>query len=190
MFVDQANDRIIWLTTNIYNKLPLLQPGINYRNYYGEISQDDWINYKNFNLFYDVKNKSLKYFDLPFVSDEEKTFIEVSRYRCQAFAHLNNIFNFHVERYNLPNNSYLESICEHAKEDWIGAYQKIFDITMDNASKLLDFKIIEHNRSIFKLESTRLETMTKLKNATTKLEIKSILDITNIKLMNVEDSVL
>jgi hypothetical protein len=50
--------------------------------------------------------------------------------------------------------------------------------------------ITKHKKSNFKLESARLEMITKLNNAKTIGEIKFILDTTNIKLMNVEDSVL
>jgi hypothetical protein len=190
MLVDQANERIIWLTVNPLATLPVIQPGFNYRNYYGPISKDDYVNYNNFDLFYNVPSKSLRFSKLPFESEQTKNNAIVARYRCQAFGLLNNVFNFHVERYNLSNSRYLESIDNESKDDWVTTYQNIFNCSKDSASKLLDFKISEHKKSNFKLESARLEMITKLNFAKTTDEIKFILDTTNIKLMNVEDSVL
>jgi hypothetical protein len=183
LLVDQATEQVIWIAPGPNSVLPMLDSNLNYRIYFGLISTDLYQEYNRFRLFYDVAARSLTVMDGPPTVDKEK--LVLLRYRCQVFHILNSTFNVFIERMNLPNSKYIESINDITRNSWITVYQETFSCSKEEASKLLDFKITEYQKSTFMIESARFKMISEITKAKSVDELKFIYDTNNIKVFNV-----
>jgi hypothetical protein len=186
MLVDAITDQVVWLSYIPKVIPPIVDPSLNYKNYRGHPEFDVTQEYLKFKLFFDMPNKSLIVKEQPFDTKQEEERIRFLRDKCQVFDVSNGLYIFYGERIDLPNTSYLHSVPESFKNEWISVYEDTYGCSKENAVKLLDFKINEYQRSYFTIESARLQMLEDLKNAKTTDELKFIYDTTNIKMFNVD----
>ena len=186
MLVDSVTEQIVWLSYIPKVIPPIVDPSLNYRSFVGYPSFDVYKEYEKFKLFYVPNTKSLLIKDQPFETKKEAEKIQFLRYKCQIFDILNGLFGFYGERIDLPNTTYLDSVNGPLKDEWISTFEDTYNCSKENASKLLDFKISEYQKSNFIIESARLQMVESLKNAKTIADLKFMYDTTNIKLFNVD----
>jgi hypothetical protein len=186
MLVDSVTEQIVWLSYIPGVITPIIDPSLNYRSFIGHPGFDVYKEYEKFKVFYVPNTKSLLIKDFPFETKQEAERIQFLRYKCQIFDILIGLFKFYGERIDLTSTSYLESANGPLKDEWISVYETTYNCSRDNASKLLDFKIKEYQKSNFIIESAKLQMIESLKNAKTIDDLKFIYDTTNIKLFNVD----
>lgn len=184
LLVDQVTMRVIWIAPYPLSIVPIIDPTLNYRTHLGVIPPALYQEYNQFKLFFDTTSQSLEVIDLPFKNQEEKDQASLLRLKCQIYMLLNSAFNVYSTRMNIENTNYLRSIDDKTRNDWIDVYQETFNCSKESAEKLLDFKISEHKRSIFIIESARFKMVTGIIQSKTMNELKFVFDTTNIKVFN------
>jgi hypothetical protein len=182
ILVDQSTDRVIWIGPYSYI-VPVIDPTLNYR-IVGNITDELYKEYTQFRLFFDIAAQTFKVADLAFENIEKQEKAILLRLKCQTFIALNNAFNFYSEKMNIKNQNYLESIDDYTKDDWAKIYEEIFKCPKKLADKLLDFKITEHKKLNFLIESSRFKMIEQIIKAKTINELKFVYDTTNIKVFN------
>ena len=184
--VDQSSGQVAWL--KMYpdsTPIPSVDPSLNYYRIEGTYLGVDriWEEYSKYRLFFG--NRFTTREDAGITAADFKR-IQLLRIKATAMDRMNGTINFFYEKYGIGQHSGLHTTDMASGEigdHWAEFFAKEHNCTVDNARKLLEFKMGEWQTTKFILETTREHFNNKFRKAKTVKEVSDIYDTLCTKLI-------
>lgn len=184
--VDQVSGQVAWL--KMYPDsipIPSVDPSLNYYRLEGTYLGVDnlWQEYTRYTLFFNGRFHNKGTGGL-FVPDFKR--IQLLRIKATAIDRMNGTLNFFYERYGIGQHSGLhttELMNGDIGDNWAEFFANEYNCSVENARKLLKFKVDEWQTATFMLETTREHFTNKIRRAKTIDEVSSAYDLLCTKLI-------